>query len=142
MQIVHQIFNRWKQLPQKFRFLIIGCWNTIFGLLVFAGLHFVFSGVCHYIILLLVANELAIINAYVSHKFAVFTESPGISVSEVVRFHSVYLVSVTLGVVITFVLVDRTHMYPVWANGVATGITVVISYFAHKSFSFATRRPS
>jgi putative flippase GtrA len=129
----------WRRIPQGIRFLIVGGWNTVFGLGLFAMLHFAFASRCHYLILLLVTNEMAIINAYILHKFAVFTESPAVTVVEVVRFHSVYLVSIILGMVLTYGLVEAVRMHPIAAQGITTVITVVVSYLVHKRYSFGTK---
>ncbi len=127
---------KWNRLPQGVRFILIGGWNTVFGLGVFAVLHFLLIAHCHYLILLLVANELAVINSYFFHKLAVFTESGGITFFEVVRFHSVYLVSILLGMGLTYGQVEIMAFHPIAAQAITTIGVVIVSYFAHTSYSF------
>ena len=82
------------------------------------------------------ASELAVINAYFVHKLAVFTESGGITFSEVLRFHSVYLVSILLGMGLTYGLVEIMAFHPIAAQAITTIGVVIVSYFAHTSYSF------
>lgn len=91
----------------KIKFLIVGLWNTVFGYAVFVGLDFLFTPLLKtryaaYMLAAVLSNILAIINAYIFHKFVTF-RSPlrGIAiVPEFVRFFSMYLFSFFLGLVL------------------------------------------
>ncbi len=136
MRVPGLLVAKWHRLPQGVRFILIGGWNTVFGLAVFAGLYALLGGVWHYLVLLAVANEVAIINAYICHKFAVFADDQRITLKEILRFHGIYVLSFALGMGCTAVLVERLALHPVLAQGLTLIITVVVSYIAHRKFTF------
>ena len=139
MRIHGPLFARWYRLPQGIRFILIGGWNTVFGLAVFAGLYALLGSVWHYLVLLAVANEIAIVNAYICHKLGVFSESQRVTLREILRFHGVYALSFALGMSCTALLVERLALHPVLAQGLTLMVTVMVSYFAHRVFTFARR---
>ena len=141
METKASLIDRWKRIPQGIRFLAIGGWNTVFGLAAFAALHAVFAAHCHYLVLLGIANELAIINAYIAYKFAVFNRGSAGILGEILRFHSVYAFSAILGMALTYALVERLSVHPVAAQCITLVVTVVCSFFAHRSYSFRAERP-
>jgi putative flippase GtrA len=77
----------------KIKFLIVGLWNTVFGYAVFVSPDFLFTPLfktryAAYMLAAVLSNILAIINAYIFHKFFTF-RSPlrGIAiVPEFMRF--------------------------------------------------------
>jgi putative flippase GtrA len=86
----------WQRHQLKIRFLLIGVWNTIFGYLVFVALDYLFNlffspRYVAYMSAAVLANILAILNAYIFHKFVTF-RSPlrGLAmIPEFVRFFHV-----------------------------------------------------
>lgn len=58
----------------------------------------------------------------------------------VVGWNTLFGIGALLGMGGLFLLVSGTGMNPAWANFLLTGITVVLSYFGHKYFSFRRRR--
>ena len=84
------------------------------------------------------ANIIAILNAYIFHKFVTF-RSPlrGLAIiPEFVRFFSMYLFSFFLGLVLLPVFVELFHLDHKIAGAVLIPITVIISYLGHSRFSF------
>jgi putative flippase GtrA len=84
------------------------------------------------------ANILAILNAYIFHKFVTF-RSPlrGLAIiPEFVRFFSMYLFSFFLGLVLLPVFVELFHLDPKIAGALLIPITTIISYLGHSRFSF------
>jgi putative flippase GtrA len=127
----------------KIKFLIVGLWNTVFGYAVFVGLDFLFTlfflkRYVAYMLAAVLSNILAIINAYIFHKFVTF-RSPlrGIAiVPEFLRFFSMYLFSFCLGLVLLPVFVELFHLDPKISVALLIPITTIISYFGHSRFSF------
>ena len=67
----------WRRHQIKIRFLLVGAWNTIFGYLVFVGFDYLFNlffspRYVAYMSAAALANILAILNAYIFHKFVTF----------------------------------------------------------------------
>ena len=133
----------WQRHQIKIRFLLVGAWNTIFGYLVFVGLDYLFNlffspRYVAYMSAAVLANILAILNAYIFHKFVTF-RSPvrGLAIiPEFVRFFSMYLFSFFLGLVLLPVFVKLFHLDPKIAGALLIPITVIISYLGHSQFSF------
>ena len=139
-----QIFDHlWLTHQTKVRFVLVGVWNTIFGYLVFVGLDYLFNlffspRYVAYMSAAVLANIIAILNAYIFHKFVTF-RSPlrGLAIiPEFVRFFSMYLFSFFLGLVLLPVFVELFHLDPKIAGALLIPITVIISYLGHSRFSF------
>ena len=133
----------WLNHQKKVRFLLVGLWNTIFGYLVFVGLDYLFNlffspRYVAYMSAAVLANIIAILNAYIFHKFVTF-RSPlrGLAiVPEFVRFFSMYLFSFFLSLVLLPVFVELFHLDPKIAGALLIPITMIISYLGHSRFSF------
>ena len=133
----------WLTHQTKVRFVLVGLWNTIFGYLVFVGLDYLFNvffsqRYVAYMSAAVLANILAIINAYIFHKFVTF-RSPlrGLAIiPELVRFFSMYLFSFFLGLVLLPVFVELFHFDHKIAGALLIPITTIISYLGHYRFSF------
>ena len=139
-----QIFDHlWLTHQTKVRFVLVGVWNTIFGYLVFVGLDYLFNlffspRYVAYMSAAVLANIIAILNAYIFHKFVTF-RSPlrGLAIiPEFMRFFSMYLFSFFLGLVLLPVFVELFHLDPKIAGALLIPITVIISYLGHSRFSF------
>jgi putative flippase GtrA len=133
----------WLTHQTKARFILVGLWNTFFGYLAFVGLDYLFNlffsrRYVSYMSAAVIANILAILNAYIFHKFVTF-RSPlrGLAIiPEFVRFFSMYLFSFFLGLVLLPVFVEIFHLDPKIAGALLIPITAIISYFGHSRFSF------
>lgn len=129
----------------KIKFLIVGIWNTVFGYAVFVGLDLLFTQFFEkryaaYMLAAVLSNILAILNAYIFHKFVTF-RSPvrGLGIiPEFLRFFSMYLFSFFLGLVLLPVFVELFHLDPKISAGLLIPITTIISYLGHSRFSFVS----
>ena len=144
--LLKRIFDHlWLTHQTKVRFVMVGLWNTIFGYLVFVGFDYLFNlffspRYVAYMSAAVLANILAILNAYIFHKFVTY-RSPlrGLAmIPEFVRFFSMYLFSFFLGLVLLPVFVELFHLDPKIAGALLIPITTIISYFGHSRFSFRT----
>jgi len=123
---------------EKFRFLAVGAFNTLFGYLTFVVLYMTFGQRINYLALLVVAHFIAVTNAFVGHRNVTFG-AEGPIWQQFVRFNVSYLGVLALGLLATPVAVERFGMHPVVATALVTAITVVTSYFLHRGFSFRNR---
>ena len=142
--LLKRIFDHlWLTHQTKVRFVLVGLWNTIFGYLVFVGLDYLFNlffspRYVAYMSAAVLANIIAILNAYIFHKFVTF-RSPlrGLAmIPEFVRFFSMYLFSFFLGLVLLPVSVQLFHLDPKIAGALLIPITTIISYLGHSRLSF------
>lgn len=128
------------------RFLLVGIWNTIFGYLVFIGMDFLFSLLFSkrfvaYMTAAVVANILAVINAYIFHKWVTFRSTThGMDLLfEFMRFSSTYLVTFLLNLVLLPFFVEVVHLSPMVAGALVICCCTFISYLGHSRFSFKHR---
>lgn len=122
---------------------MVGLWNTIFGYLVFIGFYSLFAHVLSkpyaaYMSAAVLSNILAIINAYIFHKFITFkSEIKGIGIIlEFFRFSTTYLVTFCLSLVLLPFFVEIMRMTPKIAAAFVILCCTVISYLGHSKFSF------
>jgi putative flippase GtrA len=127
----------------KLRFLIVGIWNTIFGYLVFIGFDSLFTHLLSkryaaYMSAAVLLNILAIINAYIFHKYITFRSGiKGIGILfEFFRFSTTYLVTFCLSLILLPFFVEITYMTPKIAAAFVILCCTVISYLGHSKFSF------
>jgi putative flippase GtrA len=132
-----------------FHYLLVGGWNTVFGVGLYTVLFELFSRKLGwrieidgqdylYLILAVPVNVLAITNAYICYKVFVF-KTRGNILREYFRCYIVYGTSMLLGMAGLWLLVGLCGLYPVIANILLTFVTVAVSYLGHKYFSFRRR---
>jgi len=128
------------------KFLIVGIWNTIFGYGVFCLLDTFFDWVfttrsIAYMCAMGLAQPLAIINAYIWHKYITFkSETKGKAiVAEFFRFSATYAVTVFLSLFLLPIFVEIWKIQPKIAAAIIVFICTVVSYLGHSRFSFKKR---
>lgn len=133
----------WLNHEQKVRFTLVGVWNTMFGYFVFVALDYLFNlffspRYIAYMSAAFLANILAILNAYIFHKFVTFRSCVrGLAIiPEFLRFFSLYLFSFLLGLVLLPICVELFHLDPKIVGALLIPITTIISYFGHSRLSF------
>jgi putative flippase GtrA len=124
------------KLPIQFIiYLIVGGWNTLFGIGLYAVCYHLFGGQVHYLVIAVPVNIVAITNAYICYKVFVF-KTCGNYLHEYLKCFLVYGVGALVAMGLLWVLVTFAAICPDWANLFATGFVAVVSYFGHKYFSF------
>ena len=115
--------------------MIAGGWNTVFGYGAYVGLLYLFHPWIHYMVIAVIANILSITMAYVTHKLFVF-RTRGNVLREYLKFYGVYGVTAAFGLVALPFCVEVLKVNVYMAPLLILGVTVVVSYFGHKHFSF------
>jgi len=136
-RIMHMHLSKLQAHPlwQPVIYLLVGGWNTVFGMGVYAALYYGLGTRVHYLVLLIPSNILAITNAYVCYKLFVF-KTRGHVLREYFRCYVVYGGMMVLGAALLFALVKGLKLSPVVANCVCIAATTVVSYLAHRTYSF------
>lgn len=134
------MFSRLRSLPrhplwQPAAYLVVGGWNTVFGVGLYGLAYGLLRDRIHYLVLLILCNVVAITNAYAGYKLVVF-RTRGNWRREYLRFCGVYGVAMLLGMLLVALCVQVFHMHPAWANALTTAVTVAISFIGHKHVSF------
>lgn len=115
-------------------FVIVGGYNTAFGYAVFAGVHLLFPSL-HYLVVLLIAHVLSVLNAFVAYRLLVF-KVRGNVLTDLLRFWSVYLAALALNAVALPLLVEAVGLEVLIAQALVVFVTALMSYLGHKHFSF------
>lgn len=120
----------------KFRFLVVGAWNTAFGYLAFAGLYLVLDR--RYMIAALAGHALAVTQSFLAHRFVTFQSRGALSL-EFLRFNLAYLGSLILGLAGLALLVEVFQVPPLLAQAGLVLLTTLGSYLVHRGFTFRDR---
>jgi putative flippase GtrA len=123
---------------QRVRFLLTGAVNTGFGLLVFTVLELAIGEVLPYLVVLVVAHVIGVLEAFYLYRRTVFLVR-GHVVRDLARFESVYLVALAVNLVLLPLLVEVGRLPVIGSQALIVVVTALISFFGHKHFSF--RRP-
>jgi putative flippase GtrA len=130
----------------KAKFMIVGIWNTIFGYGIFCLFDTLFAWLFSarsvaYMCAMVLAQILAVINAYICHKYITFkSEAKGRAiVAEFLRFSATYVVTFCLSLALLPVLVEIGNIRPKISAAIITLVCMGISYMGHSRFSFKLR---
>lgn len=133
------IIRLWSN-SRKFRFLLLGAWNTLFGYGAFALGYLLASQWLPYIVIAVLAHAVAVSQSFLTHKFLVF-HSSGPWPAEFLRFNITHLSTFVTGLAGLVTLVDGFGIHPLVAQGIVLTGTVVVGYIAHARFSFNRAQP-
>jgi putative flippase GtrA len=122
-------------------YLVVGGWNTVFGYAVWALLQYLLGDYLPYLVILLLAWPINVLNAYLGYRYVVF-RSRGPVFRELPRFSLVYVVALVANLVLLPVAV-RVLPFSIYVDqALFLAVVLVCSYLGHKYFSFrGGRRP-
>jgi putative flippase GtrA len=124
-------FRRREQLL----YLVVGGWNTVFGYGAWALMQFLLGGYLHYLVVIVLAWPIAVLNAYLGYRYIVF-RSRGPVLKELPRFSLVYLATLVVNLALLPVALRVLPFSIYVVQALFTGVVVVCSYLGHKHFSF------
>jgi putative flippase GtrA len=134
--------------PGQFaRYLVVGVWNTAFGYATFAFFTAILDKVVpqSYMLASVLASIINISVSYLGYKWFVF-KTKGNYLREWIRCVGVYGGNILFGLAVLPVMVyglrHYTHMQrqaPYVAGAILTFVTVLVSFFGHKHFSFKAK---
>ncbi len=136
------------QQQRPLRFILVGVWNTIFGYAAFVLLDALFSRLLpghplSYMVALVVANVVAILNAFIFHRTFTFqSRVRGAAIlGELVRFSSTYLFTFILSLFLLPAFVEILGFSARVAGALVLLVCMVVSYIGHSRFSFRKTTP-
>lgn len=129
--------RRWHE-DERFRFLAVGGWNTLFGYLCFLGVYALLRSHLHYLVIGLISHAISVVNAFACHRLLSF-RSQGPLLVEFVRFNLSQLFVIACGLLALWIFVTLAGVTPLLGQAVVVAASVVISYLAHRRFTFAVR---
>lgn len=127
--------SRRESLVEKLRFLVVGGFNTAMGFGIFSLLQFVAGDVLSEVGVLLVSHMIASTVAFILHRRVTF-KVEGHLLKDYLRFQTVFIVPIGINLVVLPFLVRVMGVNVYLAQAVISVVTVTVSYFGHKYFSF------
>jgi putative flippase GtrA len=128
-------FRRREQLL----YLVVGGWNTVFGYGVWALLQTVWGERLHYLVIVLIAWPIAVLNAYIGYRYVVF-QSRGSVLRELPRFSLVYLITLIANLALLPIALRVLPFNIYIVQALLTAVVVVCSYLSHRYYSFGGDR--
>lgn len=125
---------------KEVRYVLVGGWNTLFGWAVFVALQLTVGATIGYMAVLVIAQVVSIINAYLCYRWLVFRVQ-GSWWLDFFRFSTVYWIVFALNIVALPLMVSALGMNVILAQTVFVVVTVIASYIAHNRFSFRRSDP-
>ncbi len=123
---------------EKTKYLIVGAWNTFFGVSCFLVLNLFLKQTVHYIGILTVSYIISITNNFLSYKFFVF-KSKGNYLREYLKFYVVYASTFLINIVLMAAFKEVFKMSTQVSFLVTFALVTMVSYLGHKRYTF---RPS
>jgi len=118
---------------------MVGGVNSLFGFGVFALGQLMLGHLVHYLVILVVATMIAVLEAYVLQRWLVF-RARGRWWRDLLRFSSVYAISLAINVPALTFLVEIVKVPVVPAQGVVMVAVALGTYFVHRNFTFRHSR--
>ena len=128
-------FRRREQLL----YLVVGAWNTFFGYGVWALMQYLLGSYLPYLVVVLLAWPIAVVNAYLCYRYIVF-QSRGPVLAELPRFSLVYLVTLVANLALLPIALRVLPFNIYVIQALFAVVVVVCSYLGHKHFSFRDGR--
>lgn len=120
---------------QLLAFLGAGAFNTAFAFGVFAALQLALGDAVHYLVVLLLAHVIGVLEAIVVYRRGVF-QVRGNVLQDLVRFESVYLAALAVNAALLPLLVEVAGLPVIGSQLLVVVATSLVSFFGHKHFSF------
>jgi len=122
---------------ERVRFILVGALNTAVGYSLFVLIELLIGRHSSYLVSLYGSYVLATIVAFTAHRHYTFraTNNGNVFV-DFIRFQSVNLVALAVNSLSLPALVELADVPPIASQALIVTVTMLISYFGHKFFSF------
>jgi putative flippase GtrA len=131
---------------QTFRYAAAGGGNTLIGFLAYfisykyilqeRTLHFGFYAFKPHVAALLISFCITFVIGFFMAKYVVFSDSTMKGRIQLFRYFMICMFNLALNYILLKILVERAHIYPVFAQVLTTTIVILVSYLAQRHFSF------
>lgn len=135
------VLDIYRRHGEKFRFLVVGVWNTAFGLAVLWVLDHTVpydqQSILQKELVLLAAWVISVTQNFFTFKLLVF-RTRGNWAREYLRTYITYIATFAVQSVLTLTISEVFDLSVFWANLPTTIVIMVLSYLGHKHFTFRT----
>ncbi len=131
---------------QTFRYAAAGGGNTLLGFLIYfvsykyilqeKQLHLGFYAFKSHVAALFISFFITFGVGFFMSKYVVFSDSNMKGRVQLFRYFMICMFNLALNYILLKILVERAHIYPVFAQLLTTSIVILFSYLAQRHFSF------
>lgn len=129
----------WFKFPEKFRFLLVGGWNTLCSLLIFAFLYETLKYRMPYEVVLIINHIISVFQTFISLRFFVFRSNANSAkevIKEFVKANALYSILLIANLILLYFFVEFGKLNVILSQVVVTCILTILSYFGNKHFIF------
>lgn len=123
---------------EQLLYLVVGGWNTVFGYGVWAVMQYLLGDHIPYLVIVVMAWPIAVLNAYIGYRYLVF-RSRGPILTELPRFSLVYAVTLVVNLALLPIALHVLPFNIYIVQALLTVVVIVASYLSHKYFTFSRR---
>ena len=120
-------------------YLVVGAWNTLFGYGIWAALQMLLGDRVHYLVIVLIAWPIAVLNAYLCYRYLVF-RSRGSILRELPRFALVYFLTLVATLVVLPIALSVLPFNIYVVQALLTVVVIICSYLSNRYFTFGAGR--
>jgi len=134
MSLRARLTQRWAD-DERFRFLVVGAYNTAFGFLLFPILYLLLQRRLHYLVILVITHAIAVANSFIAHRRFAF-RAVGPVLPQLFRYKVGYVGALALSIGGMYLLVSRLGLSPLLAQPILMVLSIVLTYLWHSRVSF------
>ena len=116
-------------------FIIVGAWNSIFGIGNFLFINFFFSDYIHYLSILIISTILSTIQSHCTQRYLVWQSSQPY-LEELLRFFGLGISQFFVNAALLYVFVEFFKFRTDYSQTLLTVLIISISFFISKRFIF------
>lgn len=118
------------------RYLVVGAWNTVFGVVLFTVLSLTWGDQVGYAVLLSIAQVIAVVQAHATQRFLVW-HSRAPYLAELGRFSLVYVGSYIANLILLALSVEVLGLPVLPSQYVITVVVICAAFLANRSWAFS-----
>jgi putative flippase GtrA len=127
----HWVLKERLSINQFAKFIFIGVFNTALNY----GTFFVLLGYTSYLISLVIAHVIGVLNSFIWNKYWTFG-SKELRLDEFIKFNLLYSIYFIFNAAILIIMVDNLHFTPQMGQLIALPTLTIISFAGQKYWSF------
>lgn len=134
MKKLKELYDKWCLIPDKIRFLIIGCYNSAFSYIIYA-LAIIILGAEHYQICVALQWIISSVFSYVHQKLFVFC-TKGHWIEEYFKCCTTWVISYICNAVILEIIIRNFTKNVYLGQFISLGLAAIVTYVLFKHFAF------
>jgi putative flippase GtrA len=120
---------------EKFKYLVAGVWNTLFGYSLGVGSYLLLGKHLHIIYISILTNIVAITMSFLTYKLFVFRTTGG-WIKEYLKIYLVYGATAIIGTIMLWIFVDFFYINIWLSQGLVLALAFIFSFFLNRGFTF------